>query len=63
MNTIAQYDQYKCCYADILYRMGLLNQRAQILKYVSTPPEPHKGIGMSFYRPYTLKLRVYLQQL
>ena len=39
------YDHYKQYYADILYKLGLLCQRAQVLKYVSYEDEPHKGIG------------------
>ena len=42
-----QYDQFKKAYAEILYRMNLLTQRAQVLKYVSVPSEPHTGIGTS----------------
>ncbi|KAF8783299.1 GATOR complex protein WDR59 like protein [Argiope bruennichi] len=40
----AQFDQYKMVYADVLYRWGLLEQRAQVLKTVSTPAEKHKGV-------------------
>ncbi len=41
----AQYDQFKKVYADILYRWDLLHKRSEVLKYVSTPAEPHKGLG------------------
>lgn len=40
----AKYDEYKNVYAEILYRWNLLQQRAQVLKYVSVAPEKHKGI-------------------
>ncbi|GFY67711.1 GATOR complex protein WDR59 [Trichonephila inaurata madagascariensis] len=43
-NHAAQFDQYKMVYADILYRWGLLEQRAQVLKTVSVSPEKHKGV-------------------
>ncbi|XP_064611942.1 GATOR2 complex protein WDR59-like isoform X2 [Liolophura sinensis] len=39
-----QYDSYKRAYADILYRWGLRNQSAEILKHISVPPEGHRGI-------------------
>lgn len=39
-----QFDQFKKAYAEILYRWELLHTRAEILKYVSTPSEPHKGL-------------------
>ena len=39
------YDQFKKAYADILYRWDLLDKRAEVLKYVSIPPEPHTGVG------------------
>lgn len=28
-----------------LYRWGLREKRAEVLKFVSCPPDPHKGIG------------------
>ena len=39
------YDQFKKVYADILYRWDLLEKRAEVLKYVSIPAEPHTGVG------------------
>ncbi|KAG1704370.1 GATOR complex protein WDR59 [Nymphon striatum] len=39
-----QYDQFKQIYARLLYRWNLLIPRAQVLKYVSIPPQKHKGI-------------------
>lgn len=38
------YDQFKKVYAEILYRWSLYEQRAQVLKYVSSVEEKHKGI-------------------
>lgn len=43
-NTL-QYDDFKKCYGEILHRWGLKEKRAEVLKFVSCPPEPHKGIG------------------
>ncbi|XP_053401808.1 GATOR complex protein WDR59-like isoform X3 [Mercenaria mercenaria] len=39
-----QYDHFLKVYADILYRWGLRNQYAHIMKHVTVPPEPHAGI-------------------
>lgn len=38
------HDTFKKCYADILYSWGLLNQRALVLKYLSTPPPSTGGV-------------------
>ncbi|XP_063236858.1 GATOR2 complex protein WDR59 isoform X2 [Bacillus rossius redtenbacheri] len=38
------YDAYKKAYAEILYCWNLLDARAQVLKYLSTAPEPHRGV-------------------
>ena len=45
LTQMLQFDQFKKAYAEILYRWELLNTRAEILKYVSTPSQPHKGLG------------------
>lgn len=45
-NTL-QFDDFKKCYGEILYRWGLREKRADVLKFASCPPEPHKGIGTS----------------
>jgi len=51
LNQMLQFDEFKKAYAEILYRWELLNTRAEILKYVSTPSQPHKGLGTkSFLR-------------
>ncbi|XP_038068522.1 GATOR complex protein WDR59-like [Patiria miniata] len=42
----AQFDAFKRSYADILYRWRLLNERAQVLNYVSCPS--HTKIDLSF---------------
>ncbi|XP_027015038.2 GATOR complex protein WDR59 isoform X4 [Tachysurus fulvidraco] len=47
-NTL-QYDDFKKCYGEILYRWGLKEKRAEVLKFVSCPPEPHKGIEFGVY--------------
>ncbi|XP_006860369.1 PREDICTED: WD repeat-containing protein 59 [Chrysochloris asiatica] len=41
-----QFDDFKKCYGEILYRWGLREKRAEVLKFVSCPPDPHKGIGL-----------------
>jgi WD repeat-containing protein 59 len=38
------YDTYKKCYADILYRWGLLVPRAKVLKYLSAPIDVFRGV-------------------
>lgn len=43
-NTL-QFDDFKKCYGEILYRWGLREKKADVLKFASCPPEPHKGIG------------------
>lgn len=45
-----QFDDFKKCYGEILYRWGLREKRAEVLKFVSCPPDPHKGIGESLLR-------------
>ncbi|XP_064109402.1 GATOR2 complex protein WDR59-like isoform X6 [Macrobrachium nipponense] len=39
-----QYNEMRRAYADILYRWGLLEQRAMVLKYLQTSPTVHKGV-------------------
>lgn len=41
------YDNLKKAYADLLYCFDLLPQRAQVLKFLSTPPAPY-GNGVEF---------------
>ncbi|XP_069174036.1 GATOR2 complex protein WDR59 isoform X5 [Procambarus clarkii] len=43
-NRSQQFDEMKRAYADILYRWGLLQQRAMILKYLQVQPPAHKGV-------------------
>ncbi|KAJ1524264.1 hypothetical protein ONE63_010778 [Megalurothrips usitatus] len=38
------YDEYKRVYADVLHRWGLLDARAQVMKYMSSGPEVHRGV-------------------
>ncbi|KAK3597574.1 hypothetical protein CHS0354_018167 [Potamilus streckersoni] len=40
----AQYEQYLRTYANILYCWKLLTKSAEVLKHISTPLEPHRGI-------------------
>ncbi|XP_076003001.1 GATOR2 complex protein WDR59 isoform X1 [Genypterus blacodes] len=47
-NTL-QFDDFKMCYGEILYRWGLREKRADVLKFASCPPEPHKGIEFGVY--------------
>ncbi|KAK4303934.1 hypothetical protein Pmani_024108 [Petrolisthes manimaculis] len=43
-NRSQQFDDLKKSYADILYRWGLLEQHAMVVKYIHIPPPPHKGV-------------------
>ncbi|KAK7078549.1 GATOR complex protein wdr59 [Halocaridina rubra] len=43
-SRIQQYNQMRTAYADILYRWGLLKQRAVVLKFIQNPPPVHKGV-------------------
>lgn len=47
-NTL-QFDDFKKCYGEILYRWGLREKRADVLKFASCPPEPHRGIEFGVY--------------
>ncbi|XP_047436944.1 GATOR complex protein WDR59 isoform X2 [Mugil cephalus] len=47
-NTL-QFDEFKKTYGEILYRWGLRDKRADVLKFASCPPEPHKGIEFGVY--------------
>ncbi|CAN7991841.1 unnamed protein product [Ixodes hexagonus] len=39
-----QYDEFKKKYAEILYKWNLFEQRASVLKCLSTSPPKHKGV-------------------
>ncbi|XP_061127715.1 GATOR2 complex protein WDR59-like isoform X3 [Syngnathus typhle] len=41
-----QFDDFKKCYAEILYRWDLRDKRADVLKFASCPPEPHQGVEL-----------------
>lgn len=43
-DTSHMYEYYKLSYAENLYRWGLLYNRAEVLKYMCTPVEQHKGV-------------------
>ncbi|KAM8762694.1 GATOR2 complex protein WDR59 isoform 3-T3 [Acanthopagrus schlegelii] len=47
--NMLQFDDFKKCYGEILYRWGLREKRADVLKFASCPPEPHKGIEFGVY--------------
>ncbi|MBN3316641.1 WDR59 protein, partial [Atractosteus spatula] len=47
--NVLQFDDFKKCYGEILYRWGLREKRAEVLKFTSCPPEPHKGIEFGVY--------------
>lgn len=54
--NMLQFDDFKKCYGEILYRWGLREKRAEVLKFASCPPEPHRGIGrciISFQKEVT----------
>ncbi|MGH0150260.1 UNVERIFIED_CONTAM: hypothetical protein FKN15_055498 [Acipenser sinensis] len=44
-----QFDDFKKCYGEILYRWGLREKRAEVLKFASCPPDPHRGIEFGVY--------------
>ncbi|XP_042293654.1 GATOR complex protein WDR59 isoform X2 [Sceloporus undulatus] len=50
--NVQQFDDFKKCYGEILYRWGLREKRAEVLKFVSCPPDPHKGIEFGVYCSY-----------
>ncbi|XP_031164379.1 GATOR complex protein WDR59 isoform X2 [Sander lucioperca] len=50
-NTL-QFDDFKKSYGEILHRWGLREKRADVLKFASCPPEPHKGIEFGVYCCY-----------
>ncbi|XP_050688408.1 GATOR complex protein WDR59-like isoform X5 [Eriocheir sinensis] len=39
-----QFDEMKRAYANLLYRWGLLEQHAMVLKYIQMQPSVHKGV-------------------
>ncbi|XP_056879490.1 GATOR complex protein WDR59 isoform X1 [Takifugu flavidus] len=47
--NMLQFDDFKKCYGEILYRWGLREKRADVLKFASCAPEPHKGIEFGVY--------------
>ncbi|XP_053722133.1 GATOR complex protein WDR59 isoform X2 [Synchiropus splendidus] len=47
-NTL-QFDDFKKSYGEILYRWGLREKRADVLKFTSRPPEPHRGIEFGVF--------------
>uniref|UniRef100_A0A671UQW4 WD repeat domain 59 n=1 Tax=Sparus aurata TaxID=8175 RepID=A0A671UQW4_SPAAU len=47
--NMLQFDDFKKCYGEILYRWGLREKRADVLKFATCPPEPHKGIEFGVY--------------
>uniref|UniRef100_A0A8C5A4V0 RWD domain-containing protein n=1 Tax=Gadus morhua TaxID=8049 RepID=A0A8C5A4V0_GADMO len=46
---VLQFDDFKKCYGEILHRWGLKEKRADVLKFTSCPPEPHKGIEFGVF--------------
>lgn len=40
---VALYEYYKMAYADTLHRWALLYNRAEVMKYMTNPPETYKG--------------------
>ncbi|XP_069692365.1 GATOR2 complex protein WDR59 isoform X2 [Periplaneta americana] len=49
------YDMYKKAYAEVLHRWNLLDARAQVLKYMSTTAESHRGVEFYTECPYCNK--------
>ena len=50
---VRQGDEYRRCYANILYRWQLLEKRAEVVKLQSTPSKDHTKIGESEGREST----------
>ncbi|XP_055010272.1 GATOR complex protein WDR59 isoform X2 [Boleophthalmus pectinirostris] len=48
-SNMLQFDEFKKCYGEILHRWGLREKRADVLKFASCPPEPHRGIEFGVY--------------
>ena len=44
---VRQGDEYRRCYANILYRWQLLEKRAEVVKLQSMPSKDHTKIGES----------------
>ncbi|XP_028812666.1 GATOR complex protein WDR59 isoform X1 [Denticeps clupeoides] len=47
--NILQFDDFKKCYGEILHRWGLKEKRSEVLKFVSCPPDPHKGVEFGVF--------------
>uniref|UniRef100_H3BW40 WD repeat domain 59 n=1 Tax=Tetraodon nigroviridis TaxID=99883 RepID=H3BW40_TETNG len=47
--NMLQFDDFKKSYGEILHRWGLRDKRADVLKFASCAPEPHKGIEFGVY--------------
>ncbi|XP_051920171.1 GATOR complex protein WDR59 isoform X2 [Hippocampus zosterae] len=41
-----RFDDFKKCYAEILYRWDLRDKRADVLKFASRPAEPQQGVEL-----------------
>ncbi|KAM9410649.1 GATOR2 complex protein WDR59 isoform 2-T2 [Pholidichthys leucotaenia] len=48
-SNMLQFEDFKKCYSEILYRWGLREKRADVLKFAACPPEPHKGIEFGVF--------------
>uniref|UniRef100_UPI0035900280 GATOR2 complex protein WDR59 isoform X3 n=1 Tax=Myxine glutinosa TaxID=7769 RepID=UPI0035900280 len=45
-DDILQRSEFKKCYGEILYRWGLKEKRAEVLKFVRCPLDHHKGVDL-----------------
>uniref|UniRef100_A0A8C4NE65 WD repeat domain 59 n=1 Tax=Eptatretus burgeri TaxID=7764 RepID=A0A8C4NE65_EPTBU len=48
-DDILQRSEFKKCYGEILYRWGLKEKRAEVLKFVCYPLDHHKGVEKSVF--------------
>lgn len=45
ISKLPLHDHYIKQYADVLYRWNLLGKRAEVIKFLSEPQQPHNGVG------------------
>lgn len=45
ISKLRLHDHYMKQYADVLYRWNLLGKRAEVIKFLSEPQQPHSGVG------------------
>ena len=45
ISKLPLHDHYMKQYGDVLYRWNLLGKRAEVIKFLSEPQQPHNGVG------------------